>query len=301
MLPDLIHPSESVKETNWFQKAYASNEYTCNFEEGYLYLNKSILHSITGEFLGIAKIRINESLFKSSFVFFNKELHQMKVISKNDEVIYELNQTKNGEGYLIHHTITPFNWRISYQFKRDSLSPFLNQQLIINYLVILSSLILVWIGIKYLSHSILRRIHTLADQMKETQEGNLQLKIEATPYNDEIGSLTHSFQKMITDLNKLIHERYVSELRQKELELYVLQEKVNPHFLYNILSTINWIALENNQTKISHIISNLTTFYRTTLGKGQQFNLLEKEILNIKSYIELQRIAREYSGNIEGP
>lgn len=65
---------------------------------------------------------------------------------------------------------------------------------------------------------------------------------------------------------------------------------MDPHFLYNILSTINWIAIEAKQEKIVKIISDLTLFYRTALNNGEQLTSLENELKNASAYIHLIEI-----------
>ena len=72
---------------------------------------------------------------------------------------------------------------------------------------------------------------------------------------------------MITRINLLIEKVYKGELLQKEYEMKALQAQINPHFLYNSLSLINWKALEAGQNDISKLTLLLSTFYRTALNK----------------------------------
>lgn len=296
VLTDLLKPSSSVEETDWYRQVSSSNAFFWWSEDEKLYVGKSIRNSITGKFLGIARVRIKQDLFSQSFNSFvtfpaNITISQ----NENRKVIYEYNPENNNEyGYTITKTLAPVNWSITYDFPRQTISSFSNLQLLLNLTVILACLVLVGLMIHYLSRSIVKRIFILTHQMQEVREGNLNIDID-TSYQDEIGSLASSFQSMTTQINHLIKERYQYEIKQKELELRLLQEKINPHFLYNILSTINWIALENHQHKISQMINNLATFYRTALNQGKDISSLKTELDNIKSYIALQQIAREHS------
>ena len=67
-----------------------------------------------------------------------------------------------------------------------------------------------------------------------------------------------------------------------------MQAQINPHFLYNSLSIINWKALEADQEDISRITLSLSTFYRTALNKGKNILLVRDEIANIKAYLDIQ-------------
>lgn len=78
-----------------------------------------------------------------------------------------------------------------------------------------------------------------------------------------------------------------------------LQAQINPHFLYNALSLINWKAIGAGEEDISKITLLLSDFYRTTLNKGESIITIEGEIKNIKSYIEIQLIMHDYDFEVE--
>lgn len=77
-----------------------------------------------------------------------------------------------------------------------------------------------------------------------------------------------------------------------------LQAQINPHFLYNSLSMINWKALEAEQEDISQITLSLSTFYRTALNKGKNILLVKDEIANIKSYLDIQLAMHDNSFDV---
>lgn len=128
--------------------------------------------------------------------------------------------------------------------------------------------------------------------MHKVQEGDLTVHIH-DDCPDEIGELTNSFQHMIRKLNRLVVEDYQNKITLKETQLMALQAQINPHFLYNCLSAINSRALVNSQPEISQMAQLLSTFYRTTLNKGNSETKLSNEIKNVKSYIEIQLILND--------
>ena len=136
--------------------------------------------------------------------------------------------------------------------------------------------------------------------MNEVEEGRLDIEVVNINDNgDEIDDLFRSFGKMIRQINILIGEVYQGEIRQKQYEMKALQAQINPHFLYNSLSLINWKAIEAEQTDISKITLALSTFYRTSLNKGGNLLRVADEINNCKSYLEIQLYMHDYEFEVE--
>lgn len=104
---------------------------------------------------------------------------------------------------------------------------------------------------------------------------------------------------MTRDLNDMINKVYKIELEKKATELKALQAMINPHFLYNSLSTIKWKAIREGNDDISDITGYLAKFYRTSLNNGQDITDVKGEIDNIKSYIEIQKIAHSDNFDVE--
>lgn len=140
---------------------------------------------------------------------------------------------------------------------------------------------------KAFSRFVVRDIERLRDNMQAVEEGNMELTVTSNA-KDEVGSLIRGFGSMLGEINRLIHEVYESKLIQRKSEMTALQAQINPHFLYNSLSLINWKALEAGQQDISKITLALSSFYRTSLNRGKNVLTIEKEIENMKSYLEIQ-------------
>lgn len=144
------------------------------------------------------------------------------------------------------------------------------------------------------------RLRKLQTMMNEVEEGRLDIEVVNINDNgDEIDDLFRSFGKMIRQINILIGEVYQGEIRQKQYEMKALQAQINPHFLYNSLSLINWKAIEAEQTDISKITLALSTFYRTSLNKGGNLLRVADEINNCKSYLEIQLYMHDYEFEVE--
>ncbi|AIQ66810.1 sensor histidine kinase [Paenibacillus graminis] len=148
------------------------------------------------------------------------------------------------------------------------------------------------------SRKIMLPIHRLHKNMKLIGEGNLEIKVFSDS-KDEIGDLIRGFGSMLGRTKTLIDTVYVGEIARKEYEMKALQAQINPHFLYNSLSLINWRALRIHATDISEMAQLLSTFYRTTLNKGENLILVSDEILNVQSYINIQLIMHSNSFEID--
>ncbi len=149
-----------------------------------------------------------------------------------------------------------------------------------------------------LTSFVTKRIRRLKSGMEQVEKGNLEAEIVSDSC-DEIGDLVNGFDAMLLRLNTLIKEVYEGRIKEKEYEMRALQAQINPHFLYNTLSLINWKAIEAGADDISKITLALSTFYRTSLNKGKNVMSLEDELRNMRSYLDIQLMMHDYDFDVE--
>lgn len=137
------------------------------------------------------------------------------------------------------------------------------------------------------SEYISRPLELLTREIQKVDSENMEVSIW-TNRKDEIGSLIQSYNHMMRRIQELIQENYQTKIAQKEFEMKALQAQINPHFLYNSLSIINWKAIEANQKEISRITLDLSSFYRTTLNRGKTMNTIKNAVENIRAYLSIQ-------------
>lgn len=136
------------------------------------------------------------------------------------------------------------------------------------------------------------RIERLTCLMQEVQEGSMDMQVGSDD-RDEIGMLYRGFGSMMKRIRTLINEVYLSKIMQKEAELKALQAQINPHFLYNTLSLINWKALAAGEEDISRMTLAMSTFYRTALNRGRNVLQVEAELSNTRAYLEIQSMLHD--------
>ena len=159
-------------------------------------------------------------------------------------------------------------------------------------LILLCVMIILAIGVIF-SKLFTRKIEALTENMNQVNLGSREVTVFSDS-DDEIGVLVNSFRRMMDEINRLIDEVYVNRIARKEFELKALQAQINPHFLYNTLSSINWMAIRSNQKEISKVTLALSTFYRTALSRGEDVVTVDTCIKNIEAYIEIQLIMHDY-------
>lgn len=108
--------------------------------------------------------------------------------------------------------------------------------------------------------------------------------------NDEAALVARHFNQMADQIQDLIHKVYEGTIRKKEAELRALQAQINPHFLYNTLDTIVWLAEGGQNREVVDMVTSLSEFFRTTLSGGKDFITMREEIGHIESYLQIQKI-----------
>lgn len=130
-------------------------------------------------------------------------------------------------------------------------------------------------------------LEELTEEIQSMDEMNIQATVHSNR-EDEMGILINSYNHMMQRIQELIRENYETQIARKEFEMKALQAQINPHFLYNSLSMINWKAIEAGEEEISQVTLALSAFYRTTLNKGRTWISLRLALQNIQAYVQLQ-------------
>ncbi len=171
-----------------------------------------------------------------------------------------------------------------------------------NFLVFFVSSVLALAAIYLYSRSFRNKVDKVRQGAKSIGEGKLDYRIflsENGRGRDELDEIADSVNQMGEQIHTLIEESYKKELDRKISELNLLQEQINPHFLYNALSSISVLAMGNGDKVASRAILYLSDFYRITLSKGKQDIPIREELNLLESYLKIQRMRFDDSIEVE--
>jgi len=142
----------------------------------------------------------------------------------------------------------------------------------------------------FISSNIARPIDLLTEAITTSRKAGDLKELNLTLPNNEIRNLADSYNRVIVHINQLIEELIEKENSVRKAEMRTLQEQIKPHFLYNSLGTISYLAHESNAPKVHDALETLGSFYRNFLSKGSREIPLRNEILIVKDYLTLQKL-----------
>lgn len=201
----------------------------------------------------------------------------------------ELEFDADNKDYMMFYSMADNGWTIASYIPISSLFSTItgiNRYVVI---VIMISVAVFLVIATILLNIMTKGIKELAYAAHRVGKGQYDFTLDISG-NDEIGELADSFNKMIKKLDVLFNDVYVAQVKQKEAELLALQAQINPHFLYNVLSSLGFAALKKNAPEIRDTLNDLADFYRFSLSKGSKPVSLEEEIIQVKTYMSIQRM-----------
>ncbi|MGF6949254.1 two-component system sensor histidine kinase YesM [Neobacillus sp. B4I6] len=223
-----------------------------------------------------------------------KQLSNLKTEGNSTEILE--NERRDFVTYTFSRNL---GWRfLSAVPYRDLAGGIVQIEKAISLTILVSLIIAYLIGFGFAT-SIIRPIHRLQHFMKEVEIGKLDGRVRVDS-NDEIGQLTAGFNNTVEKLSNLLEEVYVSKLKeaemslkQKEVELKMLQSQMNPHFLYNSLETIRGMALEESQENIATMSFSLGKLLRYNLNNHSSTVSFREEVNFCEMYLQIQKFRFE--------
>ena len=246
------------------------------FEQAYEGLSSETSHFALYDTSGRLICKDNESTFSS----LNPENLLQNTREETDKLFYKSIFTCDTLGDSHFILASRLEVRIL-----DGLPAKLLVALIIGAFILLAFM---WLINTYIAKNVIYPIQRLVDSMAEVQNGWMH-RVSMNVNDDEIGLLKNSYNAMLIEINQLIEELLQKEKTLRMAELDALQEQMKPHFLYNTLDMIRYMALENRTDEVYNMLETLGNFYRRFLSKGSTDLSLEEEIEIVKSYLTLQR------------
>lgn len=144
----------------------------------------------------------------------------------------------------------------------------------------------------FLSKNISLPIERLTAHIRRLSSGDFTHTVTTVRGSSEIDEVDRRLQDMGDDIQRLLHQQ---EEKQR-LELYMLQSQINPHFLYNTMDMINWMALQGQTSEISSAVQSLSRFYKLTLSRKKSISTIGEEEEHVSIYLKIQNM--RYHDNI---
>lgn len=272
-----------------------------------------INHDVYQQRLGFERISVEESYLCSLYASIaGEETQSMFIMNEAGDVVSSINKEmigtsladnryfekvkENREGYFFidggknvvsFYYLPDPGW---YVIKQDSKSelPGNGQP---DLVIIMCIIIVIIFGIIFYGlqrKRIIKPLVQLAGDVEKFQEGHYTIGTYSES-KDEIGKLNNSFVSMSRYIKDLIEKVYKSQLREKEAQLKYLQSQINPHFLYNTLDSMRWMAIKQKQYDLAEQIEALSNMFKHALNEGREFTSVDKEVRHLKDYMTIQK------------
>lgn len=265
---------------------------------------------VKGVILIDMKLRILEDIFAnttlgaSGFIFLADKSDNI-VYAPVNKVVYRVRterlsgashstvQRIGGSDYQLMWEESPYTrWKTVGVFSLNGvLKPVIDSRYYSIIIAVLTVVIAVVTSVFFAS-SIARPVIKLRHLMKQVEAGNLSPRFREKG-NDEIIQLGYGFNAMVVELQKLIDQVYHEQQGKREAEVKILQQQIKPHFLYNTLDTIQWMAQEHDAQDIVELVAALTKLFRIGLSDGRELISVRDEIDHVRSYLTIQKARYE--------
>lgn len=142
------------------------------------------------------------------------------------------------------------------------------------------------------TRQMLKPIYALNQSMQKAQQGDLAVRCEERG-PEELKGLAIIFNGMLQRIQSLLNQVYTEQRNKRKAEMAALQANIKPHFLYNTLDTLCWMAMQYKAYDVVETVEALSNLFRISLSKGSETIPLENEILHVTSYLQIQKVRYE--------
>ncbi|MDQ6420270.1 histidine kinase [Paenibacillus sp. LHD-117] len=195
--------------------------------------------------------------------------------------------------YVINYN-RQLDQRLIYQIPVSSLLKQQNELKRIIQFITVAYMLLGCVFLVYFWRSLMTPLQKLAQFVRTYEPGKLVPETPGKRRHDEVGVLMAAMYDMARRLNALIHYKYHMDLKQKESQLQLLYQQINPHLLYNTLESIYWKSTLEGNTESSEMIKELSKLMRIGLSRGRELIRLEEELEHAGAYVNLQQKRYSY-------
>lgn len=284
------------------------------YAEDIVSVAKSIYDPVTNELLGVINIDMKIEIFEEAleklilgqkgFVFVmdskgdivytptNDIVYRIKSGWINDDV-KDSSYLINGKEYSILQTYSEYtHWSTIGVFEDGVLLSDVKDLILIILLIAGIMLALGILTSTVLASSISQPLKELQQLMQKAESGDMTVRFNGGK-SEELIKLGLNFNNMIFKIQELLHLVYKEQRSKRKAELNILQQQIKPHFLYNTLDTIQWMAQEEGMKDIVKMVNALSKMFRISISRGKEFITLAEEIDHLESYLTIQKMRYE--------
>lgn len=211
------------------------------------------------------------------------------LVGKNHSDVMAEIKPDNNNYYVVQHVSDVSGWKFNSIVHRDKLLAEINQ--IRNFAAVLLILLIIlgFVTAYLVSGSISNPIRRLNRLMRKVEKGDFDVTAQQDSL-DEMGHLSRSFNRMTAEIKELIEQIKLEEKKKRSAELNALQNQINPHFIYNTLSVIKWMAQAQMADNITEAIDDMIKVLSFSTRNTKEFVSIEEELDFIHNYLELLQL-----------
>ncbi|MEF3308784.1 sensor histidine kinase [Paenibacillus sp. GYB004] len=206
-----------------------------------------------------------------------------------DEGVFTYTAENKQENTVLYHKLTQPDWKLVGVIPTGVYTSQNRFVLTVTAVAIGIALLLSIALVLWFIRWVTRPLAGLAVKMKDINPDEPLPAFEVKS-SDEVGLLLHSYNKLGDRIERLKDQVQQNEAKKKEADILALQAQINPHFLYNTLSSIHWMALMNKDQRIAGMVGALSDFLRFSLNKGEEFCSVQQEASHAQNYVTIMSI-----------
>lgn len=198
---------------------------------------------------------------------------------------YTIDTLMGQEVYLISSTSAISGWKVINLVPRRELLSYTDRIFSIAFISIPLGIILSMLIAVFIATGITRPLYKLNQKMKQIGKGNLDLSFDTC--GGEVGDISRTAQKMLDEIKRLINRIYMEEEEKRNAEMLALQSQINPHFIYNTMNVIKWMAHIQGAPGIEKALASLSALLSFTARVSGDFISVNREVEFIQNYLEI--------------
>ncbi|SHN34691.1 sensor histidine kinase [Gracilibacillus kekensis] len=215
------------------------------------------------------------------------ELYSLVDSNTNEQAItYEYN---GNESTIITTTLSGVGWKLIGIIPFKEFTAQNRYFLLLTFISVIIAALLVIGLVLFFVRKVIGPLSSLTTAIQASDPGT-DIRQLTSHSSDELGQLIISYNKLNERIRSLMNRIQKNESHKREVDLQALQAQINPHFLYNTLASIHWMALVSREANISKMVSALSSFLRFSLNKGNEYCTVEQELSHLFHYTQIQEI-----------